>query len=105
MARRPTEAAVEVISYAYPQESVKKSGVKNGKTFQGRWKRKGRGTGEDLLLERVAAVAEDSHLTLDVGVCLRAFCPPNQCQKPLPCDKRSDNSGPGIISENDRITC
>ncbi|MGB7789710.1 MAG: hypothetical protein WBL39_00730, partial [Terrimicrobiaceae bacterium] len=61
--------------------------------------------GEDLLLERVAAVAEDSHLTLDVGVCLRASCPPNQCQKALPCDKRSDNSGPGMISENDRITC
>ena len=33
---------------------------------------------------RVVAVAEDSHLTLDVGVCLRASCPPNQCQKPFP---------------------
>ena len=26
------------------------------------------------LIKRLAAVAEDSHLTLDTGVCLRAYC-------------------------------
>jgi hypothetical protein len=60
---------------------------------------------DNWLLERVAAVAEDSHLTLDVGVYVRADCAPNECQKPLCAHKRLDNSGPGMISEKDRITC
>jgi hypothetical protein len=29
---------------------------------------------DDSLLKRVAAVAEDSHLTLGIGVCLRPAC-------------------------------
>jgi hypothetical protein len=29
-----------------------------------------------------------SHLTLDVGVRLQPNCPPNECQKPLPANKR-----------------
>ena len=37
---------------------------------------------DNSLLERAT---EDSHLTLDVGVCLRADCAPNECQKSLLC--------------------
>jgi hypothetical protein len=39
---------------------------------------------DNPLLERVDAVAEGfSSLTLDVGVCLRADCAPNEWQKPF----------------------
>lgn len=41
------------------------------------WEKAGEGNavvGDNSLIQRVAAVAEDSHLTLDAEVYLRAYC-------------------------------
>jgi hypothetical protein len=45
-----------------------------------------------------------SHLPLTLESALRQIALPNECQKPFPANKRSDNSQSGMISENDRIT-
>jgi hypothetical protein len=39
-----------------------------------------------------ASVKGFSHRALDLGVRLQADCPPNERQKPLPANKRSDDS-------------
>jgi hypothetical protein len=69
------------------------------------WEKRGNAVSDNSFLERVASVAKGFILTLDLGVCLRADCTRNECQRPLLCHKRSDNSGSGMISENHRITC
>jgi hypothetical protein len=61
----------------------------------------GSAVSDNPLLERVAAVAEDSHLTLEFAsgqLVLRM-----NVRSPCPAHKRSDNSGSGMISEKDRI--
>jgi hypothetical protein len=53
----------------------------------------------------VAAVTEDSHVTLDVGIASEQLVLRMNAKSPFPPNKRSDNSGFGTISENRRITC
>ena len=60
---------------------------------------------DSSLLERVAAVTEDSHVTLDVGLASEQFVLRMNAKSPFRPNKRSDNSGSDIISENRRITC
>ena len=48
---------------------------------------------DNSLLEQVAAVVEDSHLTLEFAAG-RLWS--NECQKPFSAHKRSDNFGSGV---------
>ena len=50
---------------------------------------------DNSLLERAT---EDSRLTLDVEVCLRADCAPNECQKPFSSHHKSAKCGKGRSS-------
>ena len=54
------------------------------------------------VLERATEIPP---LTLDVGVCLRADCTPNEKHKALSAHKPSDKPESGMISEKHTITC
>ena len=60
---------------------------------------------DDSLSERIAAGSEDSHVTLDVGLASEQLVFRIKATSPFPPNKRSNNPGSGIISENHRTTC